>query len=663
MEQAGTRGDEGTVPAAVGRRASPPGRPPGPALSRVLRGLGLLTAAAFLMCAAASQAQAQVLVGNAAQGYAGRVAGGRALDLAQGFTTGNDSAGYTLSAIALRFANASPVAAPTVTVHSRTPTGPAVATLSGPGEVGAGMATFRAPASTTLTAATAYFVRVEGGGRVELALTWGREDAGAASGWRIHDRRHYRFAHSTGSFDTAESVHAMTVSGASKGGEPVEPTDLGATVTTAEDEAYAFRAGDFGFSGAASDDTLASVRIVTLPDAGRLTLLALPVSAGDRVTWADIDAGRLAFTPAANANGDGYASFTFKVIDGSGGSETAHTMTVNVTAVADAATGSPSIWGTAKVGHELTASTGGIRDADGLPSTFTYRWIRVDGTSESNITDATSSSYTLVAADQGKTVKVKVGFTDSGGSAESLTSDATDTVEAAVTEVCNAPDFGTRRPIWKATLTVEDYLGAGIFVGYDSITPPGYGALDNPTFTIGGSSYIIKSLDIVGPNYPVGVGDMVLKLDTDLAPRHQAALAFHVCDTSLALSGVDPRAAGDEYEWDTSFNWSSVTKRTLWLSVPTRVPTAKDSRVTVDIGGLYTFRAADFNFTGADPADSLASVVIETYPAAGQLDVNDTLLSAIPGEVAVTRAELDAGRLKFEAASGTREGLIKSRVP
>ena len=91
-----------------------------------------------------------------------------------------------------------PVAAPTVTVHSATPTGPAVATLSGPGEVGAGTATFRAPASTTLTAATAYFVRVEGGGRVELALTWGREDAGAASGWRIHDTRHYRFAHSTG---------------------------------------------------------------------------------------------------------------------------------------------------------------------------------------------------------------------------------------------------------------------------------------------------------------------------------------------------------------------------------------------------------------------------------------------------------------------------------
>ena len=296
------RGGEGAVRAAVGRRASPLGRPPGPGLSRVVRRLGLVTAAAFAMCAAASPAQAQVLVSNAAQGYAGRVAGGAALDLAQGFTTGSDSSGYTLSAIALRFANAQPAAAPTVTVHSATPTGPAVATLSGPGEVGAGTATFRAPASTTLTAATAYFVKLEGGGRVELALTWGREDAGAASGWRIHDLRHYRFAHSTGSFDSAESVHAMTVSGVGKGGGPIvappaaKPTASDGTVTTAEDAAYAFRADDFGFSGAASDDTLASVRIVTLPGAGRLMLLALPVSAGEAVTRADIDAGRLVFT-------------------------------------------------------------------------------------------------------------------------------------------------------------------------------------------------------------------------------------------------------------------------------------------------------------------------------------------------------------------------------
>ena len=550
-----------------------------------------------------------------------------------------------------------------------TPTGPAVATLSGPGEVGAGTATFRAPASTTLSAATAYFVRVEGGGRVELALTWGREDAGAASGWRIHDLRHYRFAHSTGSFDSAESVHAMTVSGAGKGGGPIvappaaKPTASDATVTTAEDAAYAFRAGDFGFSGAASDDTLASVRIVTLPAAGRLTLLGLPVSAGEAVTRADIDAGRLLFTPAANANGDSYASFTFKVGDGTAESESAYTMTVNVTAVNDAATGKPTIWGTAKVGHKLTASTGGIRDADGLPSTFTWQWIRVDGSSETNIASATSSSYTLVAADQGKTVKVKVGFTDSGGSAESLTSDATGAVEAAVTEVCNAPDFGTRRPIWNATLTVEDVAGLGFFVGFVPGTPT-YGALDNPTFTIGANSYTIRALSIVGHNSPQNVGDLALTLSTDLAPWHQAALALHVCDVSLAWSAVKPRRPGDRYGWVSSFNWSSVAKRTLWLSVPANNAATGAPTVSGSARSGQTLTAAA---SGIADADGLGGATFAyEWLRVGADGTEAVIPGATSGAYTLTAADVDAKlkvRARFTDALEGEETLTSEAHP
>ena len=45
------------------------------------------------------------------------------------------------------------------------------------------------------------------------------------------------------------------------------------------------------------------------------------------------------------------------------------------------ATGAPTITGTAQVGETLTASTTGIADADGLTSvSYTYQWIRVDGT-------------------------------------------------------------------------------------------------------------------------------------------------------------------------------------------------------------------------------------------------------------------------------------------
>ena len=52
------------------------------------------------------------------------------------------------------------------------------------------------------------------------------------------------------------------------------------------------------------------------------------------MTRADIDAGKLIYTPPANANGSGYASFTFKVNDGTDDSASAYTLTIDVTAVA-----------------------------------------------------------------------------------------------------------------------------------------------------------------------------------------------------------------------------------------------------------------------------------------------------------------------------------------
>ena len=87
------------------------------------------------------------------------------------------------------------------------------------------------------------------------------------------------------------------------------------------------------------------------------------------------------------------------------------------------ATGAPVISGTAQVGETLTAGISGIADADGLSGeTFTYQWVSGDGTTDTDMENATDSTYTLVAADQGKFVKVRVTFTDDGGNEETLTS-------------------------------------------------------------------------------------------------------------------------------------------------------------------------------------------------------------------------------------------------
>ena len=97
-------------------------------------------------------------------------------------------------------------------------------------------------------------------------------------------------------------------------------------------------------------------------------------------------------------------------------------------------TGLPAISGTAHVGETLTASASRIADADGLSgATFAWQWISNDGTADTDIAGATEASYTLTAADAGKTVKVRVRFTDDGGIEETLVSAATEPVAIPLT--------------------------------------------------------------------------------------------------------------------------------------------------------------------------------------------------------------------------------------
>ena len=90
------------------------------------------------------------------------------------------------------------------------------------------------------------------------------------------------------------------------------------------------------------------------------------------------------------------------------------------------ATGVPDISGTAEVTETLTAGTSGISDGNGKSKAengetgfaYTYQWVRRVSGTDSNISGATSRTYTLTAADEGNKVKVKARFTDNAGYAE-----------------------------------------------------------------------------------------------------------------------------------------------------------------------------------------------------------------------------------------------------
>ncbi|MBI5276443.1 MAG: hypothetical protein HY854_08275 [Burkholderiales bacterium] len=80
-------------------------------------------------------------------------------------------------------------------------------------------------------------------------------------------------------------------------------------------------------------------------------------------------------------------------------------------------TGSVVITGTPTENQTLTADASAVQDGNGL-GTFSYQWLR----NGSSIGGATSDTYTLVDADVGAKISVRVSYTDDDGYAEQVTS-------------------------------------------------------------------------------------------------------------------------------------------------------------------------------------------------------------------------------------------------
>ena len=151
------------------------------------------------------------------------------------------------------------------------------------------------------------------------------------------------------------------------------------------------------------------------------------------------------------------------------------------------ATGQPTISGGGQVGKTLTAATDDIEDLDGLPTTptFTYQWVRVDGSTDTDIPGAASETYTLTASDLGKQIKVKVSVTDSRGHAEGpLTSDAYPRNGTVTVVVLPGPCPAVND--WCATMTVADAEGDGRLLGYEYDK---FGSLDDDQIEYGGENF------------------------------------------------------------------------------------------------------------------------------------------------------------------------------
>ena len=397
------------------------------------------------------------------------------------------------------------------------------------------------------------------------------------------------------------------------------PTASNGTVTTAEDTTYEFKPGDFNFMDADAGDRLEKVKIVTLPAVGSLTVGDRAVAANEEVAG---DGRSLRYAPAANGNGDGYASFTFKVGDGTALSASAYAMTIDVSAVNDPATGAPTITGAARVGQTLTADLGDVADVDGLPehdpnselllgSELEWQWVRVDGSApactqggcratETEIEGATDKTYVLTAADAGKQVKVTVSFTDQGGTRETRAS--------------------SMYP-WSAVFGSNPLVAPGESSGEVPGAPTALTTLTgNRSVTL---SWTAPSGSVSGYEYRVCKGSA-----TD-------------CDPDAALSGYG--------RWYAT--GGVATTHTVYLQVAAMSSSGKIGTVGLENGTQYTFQVRAENANGKGAASAEASATPNPSLAA------PTAVEATPGDRQVklswTAPSVSVSGYEYRVCEGT----------
>ena len=202
------------------------------------------------------------------------------------------------------------------------------------------------------------------------------------------------------------------------------------------------------------------------------------------------------------------------------------------------ATGVPTISGTVKVGHVLTADIIGIADKDGLAdAAYSYQWLADDAA----INGATGSTYLLVAADKGKAIKVRVSFTDDESNDESSTSGTTAVVTTSplTASLENEPSDHDG----SSAFTFELRFSEEFYVSYLT--------LKDDAFTVDGGEVTKASRidrDSITPNVrweitvrPAGDGDVTITLPetTD-------------CNATGAICTEDDRKLSNEVEFTVS---------------------------------------------------------------------------------------------------------------
>jgi hypothetical protein len=279
----------------------------------------------------------------------------------------------------------------------------------------------------------------------------------------------------------------------------------------------------------------------------------------------------------------------------------------------------PVVSGTATSGQTLSTTNG---TWIGVPTpTYTYQWQR----GGSNISGATSSSYTLVNGDVGSAIRCVVTATNAVGSA-SANSNATSAVAAAATAP-GAPTIGTATTTGATTATVSYTApasdGGAAITSYTATSSPGglTGTLSQAgsgTITVSGLTsgiaytFTVTATNSVGTSAASGASNSIttysLPVNT-VAPvvSGTATTGYTLTTTNGTWTGT-PASFTYSYQWRRAgVNISGATSSSYTLS-------------SLDQGSAVSCVVTATNAGGSTSANSNATsaVVAATTPSAPQ---------------------------------------------
>ena len=476
-------------------------------------------------------------------------------------------------------------------------------------------------------------------------------DSGDTKTYSLTDAAGGRFAvnSSTGAITVANSSlldyeaatsHSVTVQVTDSGGLTYDetftitvtnmneaPTGADATITLAEDTTHTLTTANFGFSDVDAGDSLSAVRIDTVPSAGSLTLSGVAVTAGQVIAVSDLTAGQLVFTPAADATGTGYTSFTFSVRDSTSTYDSApNVLTINVTAVNDAPVMATNDGLTVSEAGSVVVSPKflSVTDVDNRDSElmFMVTTLPVNGTLLLNrVPLSLKDIFTQADIDREMLEYVHDGSESTVDSFAFVVEDGSGGAIAESTfKISITPINDTPTDLSLSANTVTENASNGTVVGTITGTDPDTGDTKTYSFTdSAGGRFAIQSSTGV-----ITVADGSL-LDYESATSHNVTV--RVTDSG----GLT---------YDETF--------TITVTNMNEAPTGADATITLAEDTTHTLTTANFGFSDVDAGDSLSAVRIDTVPSAGSLTLSGVAVTA--GQV-IAVAEISAGNLAFTPAA------------